>query len=509
MIRIFHISLSILCLIVSFLFPAHLFAAPPSVIESTSLSRAFSDASAEFNVPVEVLLAIGYAETRWMDHQGKPSQLNGYGVMHLAENPLNQSLNEASKQLNVNKEKLKVDMKQNIRGASAVLNQLAKQKNHGKVPKNLGDWYTTVASYSGLSSKLTQKLYADDVFNFMNSGVKRIVNQEEIVLKPTKVIPNRGEFEKVQDGNSYLTPEATPDYPNARWVAASSSNYKVANREYDGNSINYVVIHTTQGSYAGAISWFQNPSAGVSAHYVIRSSDGQVTQMVQNKDIAYHAGNWDYNVHSIGIEHEGYINDPAWYTDSMYRSSANLTRWLCNTYGIPKDRTHIISHAQVPGSTHTDPGPNWDWSYYMSLVNQTSNATEVIVDNETTGRFTASANWSTSNYSSQKYGASYRFANPVLASDPAWYKVNVPTSGSYDVYAWWPANTGYNSKVPYIIKSTSGFQTVYANQTNNGGKWNYLGTFDLSSGDYDAIGVSRWTETSGYVIADAVKIVKK
>ncbi len=35
-------------------------------------AKYFSDAAAEFNVPVELLLAIGYAESRWQDHKGKP-----------------------------------------------------------------------------------------------------------------------------------------------------------------------------------------------------------------------------------------------------------------------------------------------------------------------------------------------------------------------------------------------------------------------------------------------------
>ncbi len=54
--------------------------------------------------------------------------------------------------------------------------------------------------------------------------------------------------------------------------------------------------------------------------------------MVQHKNIGWHAGNWEYNKRSIGIEHEGYVSDPAWYTDSMYRASAALTRWICDPW---------------------------------------------------------------------------------------------------------------------------------------------------------------------------------
>ncbi|MFC7642363.1 N-acetylmuramoyl-L-alanine amidase [Streptosporangium lutulentum] len=159
---------------------------------------------------------------------------------------------------------------------------------------------------------------------------------------------------------------AAVDYPSARWVAARSSNYAVSKRP-SSNVIDRIVVHVTQGSYAGTISWFQNPASQVSSHYVVRSSDGAVTQMVREKDRAWHAGN--YNSRSVGIEHEGFVDNASWFTDSMYRASAALTRSIADRYGIPKDRAHIVGHNQVPGATHTDPGPKWDWTRYMQLVN--------------------------------------------------------------------------------------------------------------------------------------------
>ncbi len=53
----------------------------------------------------------------------------------------------------------------------------------------------------------------------------------------------------------------------------------------------------------------------------------------------------------------------------MYRSSAALTRNIADRRGIPKDRAHIKGHVEMPNQTHTDPGPNWNWTYYMQLVN--------------------------------------------------------------------------------------------------------------------------------------------
>ncbi|GAA0628641.1 N-acetylmuramoyl-L-alanine amidase [Kutzneria viridogrisea] len=160
---------------------------------------------------------------------------------------------------------------------------------------------------------------------------------------------------------------ATVDYPAAHWIPASAKNYTAANRP-SGYPVNLVVIHVTQETYPDTVRLFQDPKHAAAAHYVVRSADGYLAQMVREHDIAWHAGNWDYNTRSIGIEHEGWVDKPEYFTDALYKSSAALTRSICDRYRIPKDRKHIIGHVEVPGSTHTDPGPYWDWTRYMRLV---------------------------------------------------------------------------------------------------------------------------------------------
>ncbi|WP_407700352.1 N-acetylmuramoyl-L-alanine amidase [Streptomyces beihaiensis] len=162
--------------------------------------------------------------------------------------------------------------------------------------------------------------------------------------------------------------EQDVDYPLAEYVPATPYNYTRSNRPATC-SFEYVIIHVTQETYQNTIDIFQDASKKVSAHYLVRSADGHIAQMVREKDIAWHAGNWDYNTHSVGIEHEGWVDQPSYFTDAMYEQSALLTASVCARHGIPKDRDHIIGHYQVPGTDHTDPGPYWDWSRYMDLVN--------------------------------------------------------------------------------------------------------------------------------------------
>jgi len=174
------------------------------------------------------------------------------------------------------------------------------------------------------------------------------------------------------------------DYPSAIWVAADPSNYS----SRGGTPISAITIHTIQGSYAGAISWFQNPNANVSAHYVLRSSDGQVTQMVCESNKGWHVGS--ENPYTIGLEHEGFVSNPAWYTTAMYNSSADVCTDIISDYGINPLRTafwpwasttnynssgipgpciRIKGHHHYPNQSHTDPGKYWDWDYFYKLIN--------------------------------------------------------------------------------------------------------------------------------------------
>jgi N-acetyl-anhydromuramyl-L-alanine amidase AmpD len=141
-------------------------------------------------------------------------------------------------------------------------------------------------------------------------------------------------------------------------------------------TITGIVIHDTEGRFIGSIRTLQNPRTDGSAHFVV-SRQGQIVQLVPVTDVAWHSGNGYWNLHSIGIEHEGWAGRRA-YTEVEYRASAELVAYLAHRWGVPLDRKHIIGHAEVPNpnhrgwfggvSGHTDPGPYWNWGHYMYLV---------------------------------------------------------------------------------------------------------------------------------------------
>ncbi|MHB8875246.1 MAG: N-acetylmuramoyl-L-alanine amidase [Myxococcaceae bacterium] len=340
---------------------------------TSSLEAAFEDAAAEYQVPVSVLKGIAFVETR-VNPTVERSAAGGRGLMQLVRREDWDTLSRAKALTGADETRLESDPAANIRGAAAVLRELADRSfaQYTELDsRNPGDFFHAVSLYAGLSSASMGAEYASQVFGTIESGFSVQREDGTVVQAPTLTGWQRHAPAGVRH-------DGLKQYPAAyQWLA--SPNYSSGRTNYT-----WVLIHTTQGSYAGTLSWFRNTSSNVSSHYVVRSSDGQVTQMVENQNTAWHAQ--CYNGKSIGIEHEGFVSAPdTWYTTAMYTESAKLTRWLCDRHGIPRDRSHIIGHNEVAPSCNTgghyDPGSGWNWTRYMSLVNGTTST-------PTTGKLT-------------------------------------------------------------------------------------------------------------------------
>lgn len=180
-----------------------------------------------------------------------------------------------------------------------------------------------------------------------------------------------------------IAAHASTDYGPATWNPLP--DYYTS-----GNGHKFHVVHDMEGYYHSVKSVLQNQ--GLSVHYATNgkkdaSSDaapGEISQFVRDANYGIHARCW--NTHSTGTEHEGFASNPAWFTEEQYQASAGITRHLANKFGWAKDRNHVVGHGAKSSSAwvswadtglgidptcndHTDPGPYWDWSHYMDLVN--------------------------------------------------------------------------------------------------------------------------------------------
>lgn len=155
-----------------------------------------------------------------------------------------------------------------------------------------------------------------------------------------------------------------------------------------GRRVTTIVIHVAETSFWGTVRTLRDPQREASAHFVV-SHDGELAQLVDPDDVAWHAGNHDVNEHSIGIEHEGFSYVRGSITPAELDASARLVAYLAARYGIPLDRRHVIGHDEVPDPNdrrlaggadhHTDPGPYWPWAEYMQLVRQYAQSPEAPV----------------------------------------------------------------------------------------------------------------------------------
>jgi hypothetical protein len=367
----------------------------------TMRERVFAAAAATYGVPAAVAKGVSYLESRWDNHGTSPSTAGGYGPMHLTDltppgmsrargkgapihsdgPPALHTARAASALTGISIDRIKSDASANVCAGVGLLasyqRELARPTGEHT---SVAQWFAAIRHYSGSASAADSSTFARRVFTVIKSGESRVTNDGQRVT--VTAVPGL----RIPAQVAPLTaPVDCPDVLACEWVPApynwygrpdpyAYGNHDLANRP-TGPNIHYIVIHDTEASYDETLDLVQDPTY-VSWNYTIRSSDGHVAQHTYANDVAWHAGNWYVNMHSIGIEHEGFAAQGAtWFTESMYESSATLVKYLADEYDIPLDRAHIIGHDQVPGilpkyvkGMHWDPGPYWDWSHYFYLL---------------------------------------------------------------------------------------------------------------------------------------------
>lgn len=398
-------------------------------LPTNSYQQLFNQAYQQFpDVPRGVLEAVSFTNTRFQHLSNELESCTeipkAYGLMGLTldgKNYFRNNLNYVAQLSGISVNDIVQNPSQNIFAYAAayhaLLNQSAFDKtnveNHVPILVALSE-----LPYDGLTQDFALNTHLYSVFNFLtdvdaqkkyqfpNHGInlESIFGVENLaILSSTKIVISENTI-STTSGKLYANSGmgiSSVDYPLAL-TQLTPCNYS----SRSGTPISAVTVHTIQGTYAGAISWAANcASSSVSYHYCLRSSDGQVTQVVLESNKAWHVGS--ENPYTIGMEHEGYVSDPSWYTVAMYQSSADLVRDITQSgYGISPLRTayfpwapttnynassipgscvKIKGHQHYPNQSHTDPGANWDWDYYYKLIN---NTTPITTNNNTSGTVT-------------------------------------------------------------------------------------------------------------------------
>ena len=374
--------------------------------ESTEYKQYFNSAYENYpKIPRGVLEAVSFSYTRLQHHdynESSPKSCSGvprtYGIMGLTENGkgyFKNNLKYVAVLSGISKQELMTDPELAIFGYAKAYSALLKKSSdkgwvkHANVLRTLSELpQNTIQQDFALNSQLyvmfwfLQQEEFQSRFGFPNHEIdlSALFGKENYKVLSARNVSISDEGIKSSGGSNYSkVSRHCSDYPGSIWVAADPSNFS----SRAGTSISAITIHDIEGTYAGAISWFQNPISNVSAHYCLRSIDGQVTQMVCESDKAWHVGT--ENPYTVGLEHEGKADYEGWYTEAMYQSSASVCLNTMNNYGIDPLRSHqgppeyginilgscikLKGHQHFSGTSHRDPGLNWDWAYFYRLLN--------------------------------------------------------------------------------------------------------------------------------------------
>lgn len=347
----------------------------------------FEAAAERHNVPLPLLLTLGYFGSNFENRGDAPTIEGGYGVMALRENNKwgCNSLLEGADLVKMPPGLLKVHAAGNINAAAAVLSAYA---NKFKIDRSKGleAWLEPIIKYAGLDEE-NSRFFAAEIYeklltgmDYTNSAGERFYfpPQEIGAIDLSDLFPKEGVGRQKESG-SLADAEATgnggasvlsTDYGPAIWDPAPSCNFSYS--QYNKTT---VVIHTIEGTAAGARAWMKNCASNVTSHYVV-SEAGGVWQMVREIYTAWHCG--CANSYSLGIENEGYAASSS-HPKTLYDAAGLLTRDMCNDWGIVKEHRScppgVLGHKDINvcvcGGDHWDPGNGWDWNYFMSVVKGT------------------------------------------------------------------------------------------------------------------------------------------
>ncbi len=509
---------------------------PVEELTATPLDQTFADASAEFDVPQEILKAVGFAETHWQMVEGE-GEFDGmsaaFGIMGLRGDHLTRGAALAG----VSEDDVRYDETSNIRAGAAVLRALADEA--GIDCSDLAAWGEVVGNYSGIDDPDARGRYViGDIYQTINDGAQAVAEDGEVLvtLKARAVTPD------------YVAPDTlaaagTSDYPASVW--RPSPNYS-SRASGTAGKVQMVIIHTCEGGYAGCWGWLRNTKAGASAHYVVKENGAEITQLVREAKKAWHIAatyscshnsgklcglnGVQSNNFTIGIEHAGYASQKSWPSGQI-NASAKLVCDISKGYGIPRDRYHIVGHGQLQPYNRTDPGKNWPWTHYINQVNSYcgsgggggggstgggstgGDTSKIIIDsnnannNSSRAKIEVSGSWAASNSSPGYYGTGYWWASTQAVSDGAsfWFYLSADSTKTVD--AWWVAGSNRSTGAPFVAFDAAGHKvgTKYVNQQTNGKKWVTLGTWKFKKG-WNRIVLSRWAAEGKVVVADAVRV---
>lgn len=179
-----------------------------------------------------------------------------------------------------------------------------------------------------------------------------------------------------------------------------------------------------------------------------------------------------------------------------------------NNYYLYDQAQHLIGEYDSSGNAVQETVYLGD-TPVLTLRPSSQNRTADNTDTATTNKATVTGTWATATTVKGFYGSNYRsHAAAASTTDKIVYTITPTATQSFRIYARWVAQTTNATNASYTIApNTAGSTptTVTVNQQQNGGTWNYLGSYSLNTANQLTVSLSG--QGNGIVIADAIRIV--
>ncbi|MET7749730.1 DNRLRE domain-containing protein [Micromonospora sp. NPDC005367] len=208
---------------------------------------------------------------------------------------------------------------------------------------------------------------------------------------------------------------------------------------------------------------------------------------------------------------ESVRNDSTYsYFDNGWTKTSSDPWDIVTTYGYDKlgaqtERT-VTSAGGSSNRTMT-------WSYFPDgkLKSRTDDGVPVgkqvvLVDNSDFNNTTATGTWTAETQATDKYGHNYATRPAGTGTNTFTWQLNVPQSGTYEVFTRYPKVTGAATDATFTVNHDDGDTPKTLNQTANTGTWVSLGSYSFTEGNTH--NVTLTDQAGGTVVADAVKLVR-
>lgn len=199
------------------------------------------------------------------------------------------------------------------------------------------------------------------------------------------------------------------------------------------------------------------------------------------------------------------------FDNGWVRSSTDpwgiVTRYDHDELGSQTART-VTGAGGSSGRTQT-------WTYFPDgeLASRSDDGVPVgshvvLVDNSDTQHARTVGIWETAADGERFQGFDHRSNQAGTGADTFTWRLVVPTAGRYEAFVRYPDEvTGAATDAPYTVTHSGGETVVRVDQTQRGGEWVSLGSFDFGQGIDHSVALSD-DATGGTVFADAVKLVR-